>query len=121
MPGPEYKLQIKVLKALRAIPGVWCYKANDRTTSGLPDIIGCVRGHTFAIELKAPGERPTAIQKRTLARLRDAGATCGVAWTVKQALDLVSAASVIECLKRDTALFFDEYPLSRVAVPKKAK
>lgn len=92
--GPEYKLQVKVLKALRRLPGLWCYKAHDQCTPGIPDIIGCLRGRMFAIELKAPGEGPTAIQRRTLALLRAAGASVGPAWTVEQALEIVKKADL---------------------------
>lgn len=37
------------------------------------DFIGCVKGYYFSIETKAPGKKPTARQKVTITRMREAG------------------------------------------------
>jgi hypothetical protein len=44
-------------------------------TAGVPDIIAIKAGHTFALELKAEGGKPTASQIETMAQMEAAGAT----------------------------------------------
>lgn len=41
--------------------------------AGIPDIIACCGGRMMAIECKAPGKKPTALQDREMQRIRDAG------------------------------------------------
>lgn len=40
--------------------------------SGVPDIVGCIRGKFFAIEVKVAGKVPTALQARELELIRSA-------------------------------------------------
>lgn len=68
----EKDFQRYVLKKLREIPRSYWYKANDRTTSGIPDIIGCVSGVFFALELKTRS-KVTPIQAYHLRKIADAG------------------------------------------------
>lgn len=68
----EKDFQDYVLKKLREISGTWWYKANDRTTVGIPDIIGCVAGVFFAIELKTKS-KVSAIQAHTLRKIDISG------------------------------------------------
>jgi hypothetical protein len=75
---PETKQKNKVKKYIDGLVetskgSIWCYKANDRYTSGIPDIIGCVKGRLFAIENKAPGKKSKGIQKETLDAIEKAG------------------------------------------------
>ena len=37
--------------------------------SGVPDIVGCFHGYFIAIECKANGAKPTALQERELKRI----------------------------------------------------
>lgn len=48
------------------------------------DIIGCYRGRFFAIEVKAPGKKPTARQWFTLEKIRSTG---GIGLTVDGTCD----------------------------------
>ena len=64
----EKDFQSKALKKLREIPNSWWVKLNDRTTIGLPDILGCVSGIFIAIELKTTS-KVTAIQAYTLRQI----------------------------------------------------
>ena len=41
--------------------------------SGVPDIVGCLNGVFFAVECKANGGRPTALQLREIDRINVAG------------------------------------------------
>lgn len=68
----EKDFQTVVLKKLREIPGTWWMKVNDRTTNGLPDILGSVAGVFFAIELKTKSKL-APIQAYTLRRIDRSG------------------------------------------------
>lgn len=46
--------------------------------SGIADIVACVAGKFLAIECKAPGKKPTALQLREIDRVRLAGGTAVV-------------------------------------------
>lgn len=87
---PESVLKKQVLEVLEDLkerdPHWWWYKTSDRFTAGLPDIMGVYRGIGFGLELKALGERPTALQRITLMRIRKAG---GVAAWVDNIRDAV--------------------------------
>ena len=78
-PQLEKHFQTKVLKQLREIPCSYWIKLNDRATIGLPDIVGVLAGHFFAIELKT-GTKPTKLQLHTLKRLMWSGAHCFVSY-----------------------------------------
>lgn len=67
----EKDFQRCVLAKLRMIRGTYWYKANDRTTAGIPDIIGCVGGVFFALELKTRS-KVTPIQAYHLRKIEDA-------------------------------------------------
>lgn len=41
--------------------------------SGIPDILCCLQGRFVAIEIKAPGKKPSAFQKRQIATINEAG------------------------------------------------
>jgi hypothetical protein len=68
----ERDFQAYVLRKLREIPNSWWVKLNDRTTIGLPDIVGCVAGVFFAFELKTK-TKVTALQAHTLKKIERAG------------------------------------------------
>ena len=49
------------------------------TVAGVPDIIAIREGHTFALELKADGGKPSAKQIETMGQMEDAGVTVTLA------------------------------------------
>jgi Holliday junction resolvase len=66
--------------------GCWSFKVagGPMQRRGVPDILGCLAGRFFAIELKAPGGKVTPSQKVEIDRLREAGAAVCVARTVSE-------------------------------------
>ena len=46
--------------------------------SGVPDIVGCFHGYFIAIECKANGAKPTALQERELKRIYEHGGVTAV-------------------------------------------
>jgi hypothetical protein len=78
---PEGKVKKKVKDILKATTGCWFFMPATYGfgRSGVPDIIGCYCGRFFAIECKANGNKPTALQEKAM---RDIQAGGGVAWLV---------------------------------------
>lgn len=56
---------------------------------GTPDLIGCVSGRCFVLEVKRPGKKPRALQVQQLEKWRKAGAVVGVVTSVGEAVHLV--------------------------------
>ena len=48
------------------------------------DFIGCFKGKFFAIEAKAPGKKPSALQDRMIERIKDSG---GMAFVISEATE----------------------------------
>lgn len=71
---PEGKVKAKVVKILRE-EGVYYFfpATHGYGRSGVPDIICCVAGKFLAIECKAGGNKPTALQVREIETIRQAG------------------------------------------------
>lgn len=59
------------------------------TPTGTPDLVGCVNGRAFVLEVKRPGQRPRRIQEYELEQWRKAGAIAGVVTSVEEALTVV--------------------------------
>lgn len=85
----EKSVQTSVMKYLRTQPG-WWVKISDRFVAGIPDIIGCLNGHFFSIELKRPkGERPTALQVHNMEKINQAGGRAVWITSLKEVKDYV--------------------------------
>jgi len=87
---PEAKVKTKIRAYLASIPAVWyCQPIGGAYSShGVPDIVGCVRGQMFAIEVKAPGKSRTVtpLQQRQLEAIMQAGSLAMVAESVDQVI-----------------------------------
>ena len=68
---PEKLVKNKV-KALLASEGVYFFMpaTHGFGRSGVPDIVACVNGFFLAIETKAGGNKPTALQIREIETIR---------------------------------------------------
>lgn len=60
-------------------------------TAGVPDIIAIHNGKTYAMELKAPGGRPSEKQLETIAKLNQAGAFTAICEGIDPALRVLEA------------------------------
>jgi hypothetical protein len=100
----ESVFQDKVLKKLREIPHSWWVKINDRTTVGLPDILGFCAGVGFAIELKTKSKL-SAIQAYTLRKIDHSGAQTFVCTpdNVDEVLDFIRKVSLLGNKKASSA------------------
>ena len=100
MATPESKVKAAVVKLLKQNGVYYFFPAtHGYGRSGVPDIICCVRGRFLAIECKANGNKPTALQEKEIVAIQKAH---GVAAVIHEAnLDLVEI--LIEELSREGA------------------
>lgn len=71
---PEGKVKERAKRILDSIGAYYFMPATGGYgRSGIPDIVGCLNGVFFAVECKANGGRPTALQLREIDRINVAG------------------------------------------------
>lgn len=58
----EQKIQAKILGFLKSM-GCYTVKVMAANRNGVPDILGCYKGHFIAVEVKRPGNKPTELQQ----------------------------------------------------------
>ncbi len=84
-PLSETNLKNRVIDFLRKeYPRAWFYKSAGRWTSGIPDLILCINGMFYAIELKVGRNDPTKIQEYVLNRIQSAGGRAVVCRSVDE-------------------------------------
>lgn len=95
MSQPEARLQRKIQNALKLKYGhrIFVFKIHGgpMMMAGLPDLIGCIRGLFFGIEVKMPGGIVSERQHHVHARIRRAGGSVTVSSSVADALAFVDA------------------------------
>ena len=74
MTTPESKVKDKIKKILKA-KGIYYAMPHGAGygNAGVPDFLCCVRGYFLAIEAKAKGGKPTALQVKNMDDIRKAG------------------------------------------------
>ena len=81
----ETQLKKRVLQFFKKeYPEAWIYKASDRFTAGIPDLLICAQGKFYAIELKAGNNQLTKIQRYTLEKIQVAGGRTSVCRSVEE-------------------------------------
>jgi len=63
--------------------------------AGDPDIDACLRGRSLQLEVKRPGEKPTALQAKRLDEWRKAGAVVGVVTSIAATRALLENNSLL--------------------------
>ena len=88
----EAQLQTKVLAYLKSA-GAWTVKTMASNKNGVPDIIGCLDGKFFAIELKAPNVPAIGsfIQQHQIAKIYDSGGKAIVANNLNDVKDFLKS------------------------------
>lgn len=86
----ERSIVTGILKWLQTVPECKAIKTyGDAKRKGEADISGCIRGQRFELEVKRPGEKPTALQTAILEQWDKAGAVTGVVRSVSDARRLL--------------------------------
>lgn len=90
---PETRLQKRIREALeRTFPGSFWRKIHGGPyqRKGLPDLLGCVQGRFFGLEVKCPdGDPPTPLQSKTMKKIREAGGGSCVVTSPEEAIDAI--------------------------------
>lgn len=82
----EKVLVEKILRSVRAAhPTVFCWKTHDMFHAGIPDVVGCLGGVFFGMEVKIKGGRVEKIQSHVISKIKIAGGVAGVVWSVDDA------------------------------------
>jgi hypothetical protein len=81
-----------ILTYLNSIPGCLARKrwGGGMGVAGDPDIDACIRGRSVQLEVKRPGEKPTALQAKRLREWRKAGALVAVVSSVEEVKSLLT-------------------------------
>ncbi len=94
----ESDLTTKIVKTLRARGGFW-FKVHGGAyqMAGVPDIIGCYKGHFIGIEVKLPSLRHkvTKRQRLILSRIRRARGTAVVCVSTLAALEVLDRVDAL--------------------------
>lgn len=97
---PEKKVKDKVVSILKSEGAYYFFPATHGFgRSGVPDVVACVNGRFLAIECKAGGNKPTALQEREIKAIRAAG---GVAIVVDEN-SIATVHTYVDMLKEQTA------------------
>jgi Holliday junction resolvase len=93
---PEGKVKDKIKKILKA-NGIYYAMPHGAGygNAGVPDFLCCVKGTFLAIEAKAKGGKPTALQVKNMQEINDAG---GVALVVDE--DVLAKGTLEWIIKR---------------------
>ena len=85
MPSSEKELKNRVIRFVKKrYPEAWIYKAADRFTSGIPDLLICKEGMFYAVELKVGNNKATPIQEFVIRKIRSAGGRVSVCRSVEE-------------------------------------
>lgn len=100
---PEAKVKARVHAALRAA-GAYAvnYIGGQYANNGTPDILACVKGRFFGIEVKAGSNKPTALQIKALIDIEAHG---GVALVTNES----NLTHLIHCLENPHAEGLSNY------------
>lgn len=92
MSQPEARLGAQIRKACAA-RGAFIFKIHGGPTmmAGLPDLIACYRGIFLGIEVKMPGNKPSAIQLRRHDEIAAANGAVIVAYSVSDVMTCLDA------------------------------
>lgn len=82
----EAEIVRRMLKVLNALDGVYAIRTHGGTfqQKGTPDVLGCAKGHFFAIEAKRTArEKPSTAQLYNLKKFRAAGGVTFISYDPK--------------------------------------
>jgi len=89
---PETKLRLKIQKAVRKEYGSLVFIEHPTAGmygSGILDLVGCLEGKFFALEVKTPKGKATERQLEIIKRICHAGGIAAVVTSVEEALDVL--------------------------------
>ena len=97
-PHNEKKIEDEIKAYITSLGGL-CYKIHGGDLyqeTGIPDILACLEGLFFGIEVKDPGGKPSAIQLAQGARIKKAGGHFIIAKSLQDVKDYVEREGLVE-------------------------
>lgn len=90
---PEAKIVRKIREYIDSLPHSFCFKVHGgpQMMAGLPDLICCVNGFFFGIEVKQPGQRPTPRQEFVHSMISRAKGVVIVATSVERVQEVIES------------------------------
>lgn len=88
----EATLIQSIRKNLATLPDCFFWKEHGGQygTAGIPDIIACYKGRFIALEAKVGKNKPTKLQAATIDKIRQAGGTAAVVYSVEDVKAVLS-------------------------------
>jgi hypothetical protein len=92
---PEARLQRKIQDAVkrRYFEDIFIFKVwgSEHMMAGLPDLIGCIGGKFFGLEVKMPDKRDNVSRRQAfvMGRIKFAGGKTGVVTSPEDAIELL--------------------------------
>ena len=88
----EATLIQRIRKYLATLPDCFFWKEHGGQygTAGIPDIIACYKGRFIALEAKVGKNKPTKLQAATIDKIRQAGGTAAVVYSVEDVKAVLS-------------------------------
>jgi hypothetical protein len=76
-----------IVRHLRTVPGCIVRKRHGTVfgVAGDPDLYGTLNGRHFELEVKRPGNPPTALQEKRMEEWREGGSIVGVVHSLQEA------------------------------------
>ena len=86
-----------IMKYLKTVPRCFCWKEHGGMygTAGIPDIIACINGHFFGLEVKTNVGKPTKLQEATIRKILAAGGTAVVVRSVDEVKAVVNGINAL--------------------------
>lgn len=84
----ESDIQRKIIRYIDSIGG-YCLKVIQASKAGVPDVVACVDGRFFGIEVKMPKGRVSQLQEYNLKKINESGGVGVVARSVEDVKDAV--------------------------------
>lgn len=103
MPGPETAIVRRIMTALRDhYPQGYFRKihGNAFQHAGIPDIVGCIKGHFIGLEVKTSTGRVSRIQELEGEEIKTAKGIYGVVTSPEEALSLLNMHGIPRTVPR---------------------
>jgi len=87
----ESMITAQIKAYLSSVPNLFFWKTHGGLygTAGMPDLIICYKGKFIALECKAPGRKPTLVQKLTINKINRAGGLAVVVHSLEEAKEIL--------------------------------
>ena len=89
----ESDLIQSIARYLKTIPALFFWKEHGGMygTAGIPDIIACVDGRGYAVEVKTETGKPTKLQEATIRKILKAGGVAVIVRSVDEVRAFIEA------------------------------